>query len=393
MLYNRYGSRLTVTSDKEFARRRQVTQEAMRKAGVDCVLLYGSYLRQGGAIRYYIDFPTGGTNALYAILPADGTLALFGHGPKGKTAVSPDLAGDAEVNFAFPYAAIAGYTMPCLMEEVSKYCKKHGFKKVGTYRTGMLPYDFVQTVMEANPGVELVNVDDMIDEIMAVKSEEEIEIMKYVASVHDDIYSAMRRIVKPGQREKDLRNKISYICNDMDCECLNIMIGSGPAMCKHKGDAAQNRMIQEGDYVDLLLEVSTVGGYWGEISRNFCLGEPDPEMLQLTEWAIEAQKAVAAAARPGVPASKMIEVLHEHQAAHGCKLESRFFAHGQGVDLTQRPMFIPEETMILKENMFVAIHPDMDNGHMRAFTTDNFLITKEGGVRLNKFPSGLIVIN
>lgn len=393
MKYDRYAGLLTVTSEKEFARRRAAVQAAMKAAGVDCVLLYGSYLRQGGAIRYFIDFPTGGTNALYAVLPAEGTIALFGHGPKGKTAVSPAIAGDAEVNFAFPYAAIAGYTMPCLMEEVTKYFKKHGFKHVGVYRTGMLPYDFVQCALDANTGVELVNVDDMIDEIMAVKSEEEIEIMKYVASVHDDIYGALRSIVRPGQREKDLHNKIGYICNEMDCECLNIMIGSGPEMCKHKGDSAQNRMIKEGDYLDILVEISTVGGYWGELSRNFCLGEPSAEMLQLTEWAIEAQAKVADAARPGVPASRMIEVLHEFQAAHNCQLENRFFAHGQGVDLTQRPMFIPEETMVLKENMFVAIHPDMNNGHMRAFNTDNFLITKDGAKRLNKFPHGLIVID
>ncbi len=393
MKYNRYGANLAITSEKEFARRRAAVQVKFRENNIDCVLLYGSYLRQGGAIRYFVDFPTGGTNALYAILPAEGQIALFGHGHKGKTAVSPAVAGDAEVNFAYPYAAIAGVTMPGLMAEVSKYCKKHQFKRVGIYRTGMCPYDFVQTALEANEKVELVNVDDIIDKIMAIKSPEEIEICKYVAQVHDDIYSCMRSLVKPGQREKDLHNEIAFICNKMDCECLNIMIGSGNPMCHHKGDAAQNRMIMEGDYVDLLLEVSTVGGYWGEISRNFSLGEPDPEILQLNDWAVEIQKILADAARPGVPARRMLEILHEYQKEHSCKLETRFFGHGQGVDLTQRPMFIEEETMILEENMFVAIHPDMDNGHMRAFTTDNFLITKNGAVRLNKFPEGLIVID
>lgn len=83
MKYDRYGANLTVTSKKEFARRRAAVQAKFRENGIDCVLLYGSYLRQGGAIRYFVDFPTGGTNALYAILPAEGQIALFGHGNKG----------------------------------------------------------------------------------------------------------------------------------------------------------------------------------------------------------------------------------------------------------------------------------------------------------------------
>ncbi|MDR3294292.1 MAG: M24 family metallopeptidase [Clostridiales Family XIII bacterium] len=393
MKYDRYAPNLTITSKAEFVRRRETVQAKMQEQGVDCILLYGSYLRQGGAIRYFVDFPTGGTNALYAILPKEGEIALFGHGNKGAKAVPPGIAGDAEINFAYPYAAIAGFTLPALMEEVARYCKKHGFRVAGLYRTGMTPYDFVKAATEANPGTELVGVDDVIDRIMAVKSPEEIEICKYVARIHDDIYSCVRALVKPGQREKDLRNKITYICNDLDCESLNIMIGSGNPMAKHKGDSAQNRMLQDGDYVDLLLEISTVGGYWGEISRIISLGEPDPEIVHLNDLTIEIQTQLADAARPGVPAKRMLEMLHEFQAAHDCKPETRFFGHGQGLDLTQRPMFIEDETMVFEENMFVAIHPDMDNGHMRAFTTDNFLITKDGGIRLNKFPHGIIVID
>jgi len=393
MKYDRNGKVLALVSEKELTRRRAAAQEKLRENNIDCVLLYGSNLRQGGGTRYFVDQWTGGTNAYFAILPAEGGIALFGHSAKGGKAFPDSIAGETDLNFGYPYAVSCGFTFPYFMEAVTNYCKKKGFKRVGLYRPGLLPYAFVKTVAEANDGVELVDVDDIIDLLQAVKSEEEVEIMKYVAQVHDDIFYTMRALVKPGQREKDLRNEIAFICNKMDCEHLNIMIGSDSKNPRGGYDSLQNRVIQDNDYVNILLEISIVGGHWGELGRTFCLGEPHPRMVQLNDWVDEIQAICADAACPGVPASRILELCNAFQKERNCELETRFFAHGQGMDLTQRPMCMLEESMILEENMFLAIHPYMYDGEYRAFNCDNYLVQKNGSVRLNKYPFGLIVLN
>lgn len=392
MKVNRFAPLVTPTSTKELARRRAAVQAKMQENGVDCVLLFASYLRQSGAIRYFLDFPTGGTNPVYGILPKDGGISVFGHGHKNSLTVPKEVAYDVEVNYGYPFAVVFHFTLHHIFDAVVKYIKKRNFKTIGLYRRGLLPYEFVNCIAQNVTGAHFIDVDDIIDEIMAVKSEEELQIMREVCALHDKIYAALPAIIHPGIRERDLANEIQNICCGLDCEAMNIMIGAGNPLARHKPYFLQNNVIKENDYIDLLVEVSSPGNYFGELSRMWSLGEPSQEMVDLNNDSIKAQDILADTARPGTPASKLMEVLHQFQREHGYKLEDRFFGHGQGLDLTQRPLFDYEETMILKENMFISIHPGMENDHMWAFNTDNYIITKDGAVRVNKTPRGIFVV-
>jgi Xaa-Pro aminopeptidase len=389
MKVNRYAPLVTPTSTKELARRRAAVQARMKEDGVDCLLLYASYLRQGGGIRYFLDFPTSGTNALYGILPQEGGMSVFGHGHKNGPTVPKSVAYDVEVNYGYPFAVVFPFTLHHIFDTVVEYVKKRNFKTIGLYRRGILPYEFVNCIAENVPGVSFVDVDDLIDEIAAIKSEAELDILRDVCALHDKVYAALPTIIRPGKREKDLANEIQDICSAMDCEALNIMIGAGNPMAHHKHYPFQNNVIKENDYIDLLVEVSSPGNYFGELSRMWSLGEPSQEMIDLNNDSLKAQDILAETARPGTPAAKMMEVLHQFQREHGYKLEDRFFGHGQGLDLTQRPLFDYEETMILKENMFISIHPAMENDTLWAFNTDNYIITQDGAVRVNKTPRGI----
>ena len=390
MKIDRYASLVSPTSEAELMRRRHAVQSKLKEQGIDCVLLYSSYLRASGAIRYFLDFPTSGTHALYGILPSEGPMSVFGHGHKGAATVSKSVAYDLELNYAYPFGVTYPFTIHFIFDTVLEYAKDKGFKRIGLYRRGILPYEFVRCLADNIDGVEFVDVDDIIDPIAAIKSPEEIESHKYVVKLHDDIYAALPTIVRAGKREKDLANEIQKLATDLDCEGLNIMIGSGNPLAHHKHYFFQNRLIQEGDYIDLLVEVSGPGNYYGEVSRMWKLGgDPSPEFMKINDDSIKVQSILAETAKPGVPAAKMMEVLHEFQKENGYHLEDRFFGHGQGVDLVQRPLFDYLETMTLEENMFVSIHPGLEDDTIWAFNTDNYLITKDGAVRLNRTPQGL----
>ena len=389
MKVNRYADLVSPTSEKELRRRRSAVQSKLREAGVDCVLLYSSYLRAGGAIRYFLDFPTAGTHALYAILPSEGGISVFGHGHANGTTVPKSVAFDVDINYGYPFGITFPFTLNMIFDKVVEYVKKRNFKTIGIYRKGILPYQFVNCIVENVSGVRILDVDEIIDPIMAIKSQEEIEILKGVCELHDKIYAVLPVLVRPGKREKDLSGEIQKISTDLDCEGLNIMIGAGNPYAHHKSYFFQNRVIQENDYIDLLVEVSGPGNYYGELSRMWSLGEPSEEMLKVNDDSIKMQSILADTARPGVPASRMMEVMHAFQREHGYKLEDRFFGHGQGLDLVQRPLFAYEETMVLRENMFVSIHPAMESNTYWAFNTDNYLITKDGAVRLSRTPQGM----
>ena len=390
MKIDRFAPLVSPTSKEELLRRRNAVQAKLQEQGIDCVLLYSSYLRCSGGIRYFLDFPTSGTHALYGILPAEGQMSVFGHGHIGATTVPPSVGYDLEVNFAYPFGVTYPYTLDFIFDTVLEYAKEKGFKKIGLYRRGILPYEFVRCLAEGIDGAELVDVEDILDPIMAVKSPEEIESHKHVVDIHDTIYAALPTIVRAGKREKDLCNEIQKLATDLDCEGLNIMIGSGQEKAHHKHYFFQNKVIEEGDYIDLLVEVSGPGNYYGEVSRMWKLGDdPSQRFVKMTEDSIKIQGMLADECKPGVPASRIMELFNEFNRENGYKEEDRFFGHGQGVDLVQRPLFDYKETMIMQENMFIAIHPGLDDGKLWAFNTDNFLVTPEGAKRLNKTPQGI----
>ena len=52
----------------------------------------------------------------------------------------------------------------------------------------------------------------------------------------------------------------------------------------------QNRQIQWGDQVIIMIEPNGPGGFYGEIGRTWCLGEAPRELLRLWDIAVEGQK-------------------------------------------------------------------------------------------------------
>lgn len=106
----------------------------------------------------------------------------------------------------------------------------------------------------------------------------------------------------------------------------------------------------------------------------------------------KAQDLVADLLRPGNTAPEILDALNLFLAERGYDPEERLFSHGQGYDLIERPGIIPGETMKLRENMVLSVHPACSNRYAQAFCCDNYLVTSGGGVRLQTYPRELVVL-
>lgn len=69
------------------------------------------------------------------------------------------------------------------------------------------------------------------------------------------------------------------------------------------------------------------------------------------------------------------------------------FAHSQSYDIVDRPCWVAEETMELKENMFFAMHPTCANEEVSCYNCDNFVVTKDGGKKLSTTPGKIVVVD
>ena len=73
-----------------------------------------------------------------------------------------------------------------------------------------------------------------------------------------------------------------------------------------------------------------------------------------------------------------------YQEEHGFEKDNRACGHGQGVDLVERPAFFFGETMTFQENMFISIHPPCGERDAYCNACDNFVVTKDGAIRLTQ---------
>ena len=133
---------------------------------------------------------------------------------------------------------------------------------------------------------------------------------------------------------------------------------------------------------------------YGEIARTWSLGEPPKKLIDAFAVAKEAQKLAASMIKPDIHPGLIMETTNAFLEEKGYLPDSQLFAHGQGYDLVERPGFRMDESMNLKVNMNLAVHPialSIDK-KVYAFCCDNYLLT-EKGVNIYKTPQGIIVID
>ncbi|MBR3537913.1 MAG: aminopeptidase P family protein [Eubacterium sp.] len=388
------GPYLAAVSDGELERRQNAVRGIIADKGLDAIIAGGHNNALGGAVRYFTDYGNAGSHIQAVVIPKEGGIGFFGHCAFSGAPIPPPVQRGIEVAKGGPYLTSTSFSDDYIPIEMVKFLKSRNARKIGFYRQNSLPYHFVQYILENVDGAELTPIDDEIDYLMAVKSDEELDICRRTVALHDTIYRIIPTILREGRRERDISTDLKKAAFDLGMEEVNnTMICAGYPKAKHKPFLLQNGVVKAGDIVDILIELSGPGGYWGELSRPWSLREdPDPEFVQAVDDAVYMQGELAKLAKPGTPSVEITKALHRFQDEHGYHRSDGLFGHGQGYDMSMRPTFSYDDTMILKENMFISIHPQMDNGRVFAFNTDNFIITKDGAKRVNTTPQGIMYL-
>jgi Xaa-Pro aminopeptidase len=140
----------------------------------------------------------------------------------------------------------------------------------------------------------------------------------------------------------------------------------------------QNRTLEAGDHLSLLIEINGPGGFYTEIARTICLGKASQELLDGFAAVKAAQDHTLALIRPGMPAREIAEAHDTYMIAHDMPPEIRLYSHGQGYDMVERPLIRRDETMSIAEGMNLAVHPGFETDAIFAVICDNYLVGAHG---------------
>lgn len=380
------------TDPNEMQRRWDVTLAAMDECGIDCLIFSGHDRVCSGPSKYLTDMIV--CNYPHFFLFSKEGIACWGQGDRGQKLYGAyHEFSNVYHSEMLPFMPAVTFGTSWIPEEILTQIEHFGFKKIGLLGMYNIPAGLYKYLVENLSNVEFVDFTDKFDHIKAVKSEYELKIWQDCVDLHDQLFKESLDFIRPGMMEWEISHLIRSRAEELGCLDLNVMLGSDPKIPKLVHFPYQNKRVEKGDYLQLLIEVAGHGGCWAEVGRVISLGEPSETMIKACKDQVIVQSYVASNAKPGVAASDVFVKMNEMLKNMGYLPEKRFAVHGQGYDIVDRPLFVAEETMILKENMFFANHPTVANGKVSLYNCDNFVVKKDGAIKLSSTESKLFVID
>jgi Xaa-Pro aminopeptidase len=266
---------------------------------------------------------------------------------------------------------------------------------IGLLGKSFIPCNFYETLTKHLSGAKFVEATDQIDHIKVIKSAEEIALIKETARLQDRAMTHAKEKIRPGLRDFELAAEILYSAALQGSDRHVILLSSGPAgtpvrILPHQ---YQNRVIQEGDQISVLIETNGPGGLWTELGRIFTLGSPSSELQEAFGVSLEAQDLSLGLIKPGAEPKEIFLSNNAFLEKRGYFPERRLYAHGQGYDFVERPLIREDEPMKILAGTNLTVHPVANHETVWASVTDNYMVTEEGvGPCLHETPKEIIVL-
>lgn len=378
-------------SQHELERRWNAVREGMAEQELDYLVVQSQQRYVGGYFRWFTDIP--GTNFnITGIFPLEDDMTIISHGPSSpaKPIHPPEwaLRGVKErINTpAWPNVWWEDNWDPGKAAEVIMRTKP---KKVGLVGKGNMSAAFCDNLRKGLPGVDIINATEIVDKVRMVKSEEELQLHREAAYLHEMSYELAKKTIRPGKTVFEVIKEI---------QCKQIMTGSEeqqigiifdqPNASKLSqlswGNTYIRRTFKEGDVVNLLMESSVASGYWYDLRRFLCFGSVPNELQEAMEIAKEARNIMEVNCKHGLATSVALDASNKFLKSKGCPTEHRVGGHGQGLDLVERPVFHSDEPAKLEEGMVVSLHPTAVTKNALGSLSDTYVITSSGAVPIYK---------
>src|ERR1700694_1527000 len=239
---------------------------------------------------------------------------------------------------------------------VAERLKDLRLRRVG-FESQHLTFDQHQRLSAALPSEHsLTAVTGLVEELRIVKSAEEVELLRAVASIAGRAFDRVRGAIRPGLRERDIAFLLEQTFRELgaDGPAFETIVAAGERGALPHGRAS-DRILERGDMVVVDFG-ATAAGYHSDTTRTIVVGEPTPEQGRVIEAVRQAQLASMALMKPGVTADEIDrrarEALagEEHAFGHG-------LGHGIGLQVHERPFLSPTDHTVLRAGMVITNEP------------------------------------
>ena len=382
----------------ELERRWRAVRAAMAEDGLDALVIQGAcnLAGTGGYFRWFTGVSPIGSYPQTVIFPRDGLMTLVCHGPRGG---EHDLRGDDATlpgigrRLTTPMFPAISYANAYDSELAAREIKRQGYRAVGLVGLNQMLYGSGAALQERIAGVAVRDASGLVDPVKAVKSAEEIALIRRAAALQDEVLKRTLPHIEPGLKDFEVMAFSHYQGQMLGSETGYFLGSSSPAgrPALIRPRPQQGRALRAGDVLFWQAENTGPGGMFVHVGRVIVLGTAPQELVDAWGMAVEAQDFTLGLLRPGASCAEIFAAYQSYMRARSLPEETRLHCHGQGYDVVERPLIRDDETMTIAANMNIGIHPSWANARMFVTVCDNFLIGADGKAeRVHRTPREII---
>jgi len=387
----------TPISTKELERRWGLVRAAMKREGVDVLLMQNNNDHMGGYVKWFTDMPATNGYPNTVIFPADDDMTVVMQGPfGGDRKPEPDMWRGVKRILTTPSYESAHFTQNYDPELAAKALQPYARATIGFVGIYQMSFAMGDFIMKRFSSARYVDASEMVDRIKVIKSAEELELIRRAAIMQDGAMKAAFDAIKPGMRDTEVAAVAVHYSQVQGCENGIYLCASSPlgTPAKFGQRHVQNRTIKKGDAFALLVEDSGPGGMYTELGRSCVLGKVPQKMKDELEFVKESRKLTLDMLKPGTPCKDIWEAFNAFMRKNGRPEEARLYCHGQGYDLVERPLIRNDEPWTIQKDMNIVVHPTYPHAGYLNWLCDNYIIGGNGpGDRIHQFPEEIVEID
>jgi Xaa-Pro dipeptidase len=367
-----------VASDTEITRRIGAIKERMRDKGFQALIVFSQViLGEKGAVRYISNYRLL-TRKDYLVLPLEGDPAL----------ILPTLGQQmAAMKASWIRDVRSGGETEGMIREVAEKIKGYGLEKGTIGIVGLLSsmphYDY-ELLKKELPQASFTDSTELLNEVRAVKSPEEIEMIRETTDIADTCYELLLEIMRSGIDEREVMAEINKLLTLKGAEDTLILTSRGRSFPCFISPPGQY-VFQDGDHYVFSIEISGPSGYWSQIVRPLCLGKPSSSYARMFETGEKALNKGVTGLVPGKRVGDVVRIVYDEIEKAGFK-SGLWCGHGMGMDLGDGLGLFENNQTELRAGMIITIHPHILSldGNEGLLFGDTFVVGNEGGQNLSR---------
>lgn len=352
-------------------------REEMRRRDIEVLLVAGLQdIFNRGHVRYISNIGGGGM----IVLPLEGNLTHFIH---PAIASSPKIDKLGPIRGFIDVRPFGDGAYGFKNDSVSLIESMNVQGKVGYVGGSAIGVSVYTALVDAVGAERLVDASDIFWTLRAIKSPNEIALMRRSAEIADDCYDMLADLVAPGVTDYEVYGAAKQFIFERESPySLEVIDAEGGYMNFDRHSTGD--VLEAGG--TLFMEVTPAfGGYYAQLPFSLPVGELSDNMKRLgAAW--EAGYSLGASMlRPGTLVSDVSKAMRQRIAENGAMNP---FSHGHaiGLDVSDGWVLGDGTDIELQPGMTLAMHPAALNEiGGEGFTCGaTYLITEDGAERLSR---------